>query len=154
MFLIGTNSEIDDFFAKQSADNAAIMVQLRKLMQQLLPEATEKIVYKLPFFYQNGRLCYFRPQDEAVQWSFCQGLKFPLGRKRMLYDSYEQAGKVAGHLFVPNRHCHMYDADSQILGEAWPDPMTYAEIHEFVYTAVDYNAVLQGKKKRATRAKP
>lgn len=53
-------STIDDYIAMQSKEVQLKLIQLRELIQQLAPDATETISYGMPAFkYANSMLVYF-----------------------------------------------------------------------------------------------
>lgn len=50
---------IDDYIAGFPADIQAKLQELRKVIHETAPEATEKISYQMPTFYLNGNLVHF-----------------------------------------------------------------------------------------------
>lgn len=52
-------STIDDYIAQFPAEIQVKLIQMRDLIHELVPEATEKISYQIPTFYLNGNLVHF-----------------------------------------------------------------------------------------------
>lgn len=50
---------ISDYIARQPADVQTILLQIRAVIHEAAPEATEKISYGMPTFYLNGNLVHF-----------------------------------------------------------------------------------------------
>lgn len=50
---------IDEYIAQFPEEVQAKLTQLRRLIHELAPEATEKISYQIPTFYLNGNLVHF-----------------------------------------------------------------------------------------------
>ena len=48
---------------------------IRKLIEQTVPMAEEKLSYNIPFYHYRGRLCYINPSKEGVDLCFCRGKK-------------------------------------------------------------------------------
>jgi len=89
-------STIDEYIALFSPPVRDKLNQLRRLVRELAPEATEKISYRMPTFYLNGNLVHFaayahhigfyptssgiaRFERELVPYKFSKGaVQFPL----------------------------------------------------------------------------
>lgn len=52
-------SPIDDYIAQHSGRQAELMTELRDLVRALVPDAGEKISYRMPTFTLNGNLVHF-----------------------------------------------------------------------------------------------
>jgi uncharacterized protein YdhG (YjbR/CyaY superfamily) len=52
-------ASVDDYIADFPAPIQTKLSQLRQLVRQLAPQATEKISYGIPYYSLNGRLLYF-----------------------------------------------------------------------------------------------
>ncbi len=52
-------SSIDEYIAEFPKDVQAIMKQMRRVIRETAPGATEKISYGMPAFFQNGMLVWF-----------------------------------------------------------------------------------------------
>jgi uncharacterized protein YdhG (YjbR/CyaY superfamily) len=64
---------VPEFILEQRPAQKQIMTVLRTWVLDLGPHTTEKISYKVPFFYFYGSLCYFNPVPDGVDLSFTQG---------------------------------------------------------------------------------
>lgn len=152
-WLIGTNPEIDAFIeAQPSSENAEIMRHIRQLLKQWLPELTERIAYKLPFFYLHGRLCYLKPDKEGVDWTFCHGMKLPGGKDWFVYDSSEQRGQEVGRIFIGNSTSDGYESPLTLLPEGGDD-MSWEEVRALTFDAAEYNRSVMPHRRKATAAK-
>jgi uncharacterized protein YdhG (YjbR/CyaY superfamily) len=87
---------IDDYIAQFPEEVQQKLTQLRNLIHELAPEATEKISYQMPTFYLNGNLVHFaayvkhigfyptpsgisRFEEELSEYKFSKGsVQFPL----------------------------------------------------------------------------
>ena len=50
---------IDDYIAKYPEEIQKILKELREVIRETAPEASEKISYQMPTFYLNGNLVHF-----------------------------------------------------------------------------------------------
>ena len=50
---------IDEYIATFSPEIQSILRNIREIVRELAPEATEKISYQMPTFYLNGNLVHF-----------------------------------------------------------------------------------------------
>ena len=76
---------VSHFIADQPEPQRTIMTVLRSWILDLGPHTTEKISYKVPFFYFYGPICYLSFDGEGVSLSFTKG--FELSRDHALLES-------------------------------------------------------------------
>jgi uncharacterized protein YdhG (YjbR/CyaY superfamily) len=57
---------IDEYIRSFPEHIQAKLKQLRSLIKQIAPEATEKISYQMPAFYLNGNLVYFAAHSHHI----------------------------------------------------------------------------------------
>ncbi len=57
---------IDEYIARQPADVQPILQEIRAVIRQAAPEATEKISYQMPTFYLNGNLVHFAAYQHHI----------------------------------------------------------------------------------------
>lgn len=50
---------VDDYISQKPEEIQSKLIQLRKLIKEIAPEAKEKISYGMPFYEYKGRLVYF-----------------------------------------------------------------------------------------------
>lgn len=50
---------IDEYIATFSPEIQTILSNIRNIIKEVVPEATEKISYQMPTFYLNGNLVHF-----------------------------------------------------------------------------------------------
>jgi len=112
---------IDEYIAQQPADVQPILQQIRALIRETAPEATEKISYQMPTFYLNGNLVHFaaykhhigfyptpsgteqfeqelsayKRSKGAVQFPLDQPMPYDLIRRMVQFRAAENAGKPA-----------------------------------------------------------
>ena len=94
---------IDEYILQFQPEAQSILMNLRRFIKVIVPEATEKISYQMPAFYLNGNLVYFAAhknhigfyptasgiehfKDKLQGYVFSKGaIQFPLG-KPLPYD--------------------------------------------------------------------
>ena len=59
---------IDAYISRYDEDIQAILQELRKLIKEEAPDATEKISYQMPTFYLNGNLVHFAVQKNPIPY--------------------------------------------------------------------------------------
>lgn len=110
---------IDDYIATFSPEIQSILSNIREIVRELAPEATEKISYQMPTFYLNGNLVHFAAfknhigfyptpsgieafQEElskykgakgSVQFPLNQPIPYDLIRKMVIYRLEENRNK-------------------------------------------------------------
>ncbi len=50
---------IDEYISQFPSEIQAVLKQIRSVIHEAAPQATEKISYTMPAFYQNGNLVWF-----------------------------------------------------------------------------------------------
>ncbi len=50
---------VDEYIASAPKDVQAKLMQIRKVIKDVAPDATEKLSYGMPYYSLNGRLVYF-----------------------------------------------------------------------------------------------
>jgi hypothetical protein len=83
-------NEVQDYIASQRPFHKEMMSVLRRWILDLGPHTTEKISYKIPFFYFYGPLCYLNPTPDGVDLSFVNGKKLSNNQK-LLEDKNRKA---------------------------------------------------------------
>ncbi|MFE3846770.1 DUF1801 domain-containing protein [Flavobacterium sp. LB3P45] len=60
-----------------------IVLFLRKIILEFMPDCKEKLAYNVPFYYRHSRICYIWPAsiswgkvEEGVAIGFCKGASF------------------------------------------------------------------------------
>jgi uncharacterized protein YdhG (YjbR/CyaY superfamily) len=51
--------DVAEYIAKAPKEARAHLKQVRKLIFETVPDATEKMSYQMPYYYYHGRLIYF-----------------------------------------------------------------------------------------------
>ncbi|HEX5351740.1 MAG TPA: DUF1801 domain-containing protein [Trichococcus sp.] len=57
---------IDAYISRYDEDIQAILQELRRVIKEEAPDATEKISYQMPTFYLNGNLVHFAVQKNHI----------------------------------------------------------------------------------------
>jgi uncharacterized protein YdhG (YjbR/CyaY superfamily) len=57
---------VDEYIAAQPKDVAEKLSQIRAIVKNEAPQATEKISYGMPYYSLNGRLLYFRAHAHHI----------------------------------------------------------------------------------------
>jgi hypothetical protein len=85
------------FLERQSAEQRAILQQLRQLILEAAPQVEEAIKWKIPFYCCQGLLCYLNPQPEGVVLGFCRGAQLSNDQGLLTGE-----GKEVRLLFLPS----------------------------------------------------
>ncbi|MBK7172877.1 MAG: DUF1801 domain-containing protein [Bacteroidales bacterium] len=72
---------IDEFLDYLPDEEREIVVFLRQIILESLPECREKLAYNVPFYYKKSRICFIWPPSvpwgnvniKGVQLGFCNG---------------------------------------------------------------------------------
>ncbi len=59
-------TNIDEYIAQFPTDVQAILRQIRAVIHETAPDATEKISYQMPTFYLNGNLVHFAAYQRHI----------------------------------------------------------------------------------------
>ncbi|WP_367757498.1 DUF1801 domain-containing protein [Flavobacterium sp. WC2430] len=74
---------IDEFLDQLPEEEIEIVLFLRKIILECMPDLKEKLAYNVPFYYRHSRICYIWPA--SVPWGkvttgvaigFCKGDNF------------------------------------------------------------------------------
>ena len=57
---------IDEYISRYPQDVAQILTQIRSVIKESAPGATEKISYQMPTFYLNGNLVHFAAFEHHI----------------------------------------------------------------------------------------
>ena len=74
---------IDEFLDNLPEDELEIVLFLRKIILECMPDCKEKLAYNVPFYYRHSRICYIWPAsipwgkvEKGVAIGFCKGISF------------------------------------------------------------------------------
>ena len=62
----GTVESIDDYIAGQPAEVQSILKEIRKTIREAAPDATEKISWRMPTFWQGENLIHFAVHKKHI----------------------------------------------------------------------------------------
>ena len=72
-----------DFLDHLPEDELEIVLFLRKIILECMPDCKEKLAYSVPFYYRHSRICYIWPAsvpwgkvEKGVAIGFCKGASF------------------------------------------------------------------------------
>ena len=75
--------KVDEFFDNIPEDELEIVLFLRKIILECMPDCKEKLAYNVPFYYRHSRICYIWPATvlwekipKGVAIGFCKGDAF------------------------------------------------------------------------------
>jgi len=95
MKAVSTPATIDEYIAGCSPAVRPILKKIRATVRKAAPQATEKISYRMPAFFQNGVLIYFAAFNEHI------GLFPPVrGDEKLMKEVAEYQGPK-GNLKLP-----------------------------------------------------
>lgn len=78
-------NKIEGYILNQDSANAMIIEKLRQLILSCSPFITERLVYKIPFYYGHKRICYINAKKDSVDLGICNG--FELSNHQGLLES-------------------------------------------------------------------
>lgn len=71
---------VDEFLGHLPADELEIVLFLRQIILECMPDCKEKLVNNVPFYYRHSRICYIWPAiipweevSKGVAIGFCKG---------------------------------------------------------------------------------
>ena len=74
---------IDEFLDYLGKEELEIVLFLRKIILECMPDCKEKLAYNVPFYYRHSRICYLWPAsvpwgkvEKGVAIGFCKGASF------------------------------------------------------------------------------
>ncbi|SHN03356.1 DUF1801 domain-containing protein [Flavobacterium xinjiangense] len=74
---------IEEFLDYLSEEEQEIVLFLRKIILECMPDCKEKLAYNIPFYYRHSRICYIWPAsipwgkvEKGVAIGFCKGTSF------------------------------------------------------------------------------
>jgi hypothetical protein len=74
---------IDEFLDYLPEEDLEIVLFLRKIILECIPNCKEKLAYNVPFYYRHSRICYIWPAsipwgkvEQGVAIGFCKGASF------------------------------------------------------------------------------
>jgi len=66
-------NNVDEYILNQEPEIAEIVALLREIIMSFSPFITEKIAYKIPFYYGFKRICYINVRGDKVDLGICRG---------------------------------------------------------------------------------
>ena len=73
----------EEFLEYLSKEDLEIVLFLRKIILECMPDCKEKLAYNVPFYYRHARICYIWPAsipwgkvEKGVAIGFCKGASF------------------------------------------------------------------------------
>jgi uncharacterized protein YdhG (YjbR/CyaY superfamily) len=74
---------IEEFLDYLNEEELEIVLFLRKIILECMPDCKEKLAYNVPFYYRHSRICYIWPAsipwgkvEKGVAIGFCKGTSF------------------------------------------------------------------------------
>jgi len=71
---------IDEFLDYLPEEELEVVLFLRKIIMECIPDCKEKLAYNVPFYYRHSRICYIWPAsvpwgkvEKGVAVGFCKG---------------------------------------------------------------------------------
>ena len=73
----------EEFLEYLSKEDLEIVLFLRKIILECMPDCKEKLAYNVPFYYRHSKICYIWPYsvpwgkvEKGVAIGFCKGASF------------------------------------------------------------------------------
>lgn len=86
---------VDDYIANLKSPQREIIEELRRIVKEAAPEATESIKWHMPVYEHHGLLCYIDSAKEHVRFGFYHGAELP-DPDRLL----EGTSKTGRHIYL------------------------------------------------------
>lgn len=74
---------LDEFMDYLPEEELELVLFLRKIILECMPDCKEKLAYNVPFYYRHSRICYIWPAsipwgkvENGVAIGFCKGVSF------------------------------------------------------------------------------
>ncbi|MBG6110650.1 hypothetical protein IWX84_001530 [Flavobacterium sp. CG_9.10] len=74
---------VNEFLDNLPEEELEIVLFLRKIILECMPDCKEKLAYNVPFYYRHSRICYIWPAsipwgkvEKGVSIGFCKGASF------------------------------------------------------------------------------
>lgn len=74
---------VDEFLDFLNEEELEIVLFLRRIILECMPDCKEKVAYNVPFYYRHSRICYIWPAsvpcrivEKGVAIGFCKGASF------------------------------------------------------------------------------
>ncbi len=69
-------NQIESYIYEQTDELRELLLLLRTIILKVDSKITEKISYRIPFFYRHKSLCYLNPKKVGVDIGFWNGINF------------------------------------------------------------------------------
>jgi hypothetical protein len=80
--------QINDYFSRQEKNTIPILRELRQMLLNASPALEERFIYKAPFYYYFGVMCYLHVSKTTVNLGFCNG--FELSNEQNLLEAKDR----------------------------------------------------------------
>ncbi len=95
-------NSVADFLRHLPSHELEIVETLRGTILEVMPDATEKLAYNVPFYYLNKRLCYIWPSSvpwggitEGVSMGFCQAMLYDELTSKLKFGNKKEIGTLS-----------------------------------------------------------
>lgn len=58
---------LEEFLDYLPEDELEIVLHLRKIILECMPDCKEKLAYNVPFYYRHSRICYIWPASGSME---------------------------------------------------------------------------------------
>lgn len=108
-------NNFDEFYDYIHLEEKEIVLFLRELIFEIIPDIKEKLSYNVPFYSRNKAICYIWPC--SIPWGKVTrtGVSFSLSKGYLLNDKYNYLDK-GNRKQIYSRHFHSFqDIDVKIV---------------------------------------
>jgi hypothetical protein len=105
---------VDEFLDNLPEKELEIVLFLRKIILECMPDWKEKLAYNVPFYYRHSRICYIWPAsvpwgkvEKGVAIGFCKGASF-------LDETFETTNFSSKSLFSSIKEIDVVNLKQQI----------------------------------------
>lgn len=110
-------NNFDEFYDYINSEEKEIVLFLRELVLEIIPDIKEKLSFNVPFFYRKKAICYIWPC--SVPWGKVKrtGVSFSLSKGYLLYDKHNYLEKGDRKQIYSKHFDSIQDIDVKIVKE-------------------------------------
>ncbi len=110
-------NNFDEFYDYIDKDEKEIVLYLRDLVYEIIPDAKEKLSFNVPFFHRNKAICYIWPS--SIPWGKVKnkGVSFSLSKGYLLNDKHNYLDRANRKQIYSRIFYSIQDIDEQIVRE-------------------------------------
>lgn len=110
-------NSFDEFYEYINSEEKEIVLFLRELVLEIIPDAKEKLSFNVPFFHRKKAICYIWPC--SIPWGKVTraGVSFSLSKGHLLNDKHNYLDKSNRKQIYSKHFNSIQDIDVDIVKE-------------------------------------